>query len=266
LGKGRPLSVWFDVHGEGPAVALVHAGIADSRMYDPQLRTFPEAHQVVRVDLPGFGESPFESNVVSYRGAIGEALDGVSVDRAAIVGTSLGGRAALELALDSPERVSALVLVGAGIDDHDWSEEVERFSAEEIEALQRGDLEAAVTSNLRLWLAGPRRDLDAVDPELRELVGEMQRQAFRLSKGHDDLQADRLDPPASARLADVHVPTLVVTGDEDIDDIHAIADRLAREIPGAERATIADAAHLPSLERPDEFDRIVLPFLDKHGV
>ena len=78
----------------------------------------------------------------------------------------------------------------------------------------------------------------------------MQRQAFRLSKGHDDLQADRLEPPASARLDDVRVPTLVVTGDEDVEDIHAIADRLAREIPGAERATIPDAAHLPSLERP----------------
>jgi 3-oxoadipate enol-lactonase len=260
------VSVWFDIHGEGPAVALVHAGVADSRMWEPQLRTFPESHQVVRVDLPGFGESPFESSVVSYRGAIREALDGAGVERAALVGTSLGGRAALELALDSPDRVSALVLVGAGIDDHDWSEAVEQFATEEEAALGRGDLEAAVTANLRLWVAGPRRDLEAVDPQLRELVAEMQRQAFRLSKGHDDLQADRLDPPASARLADLHVPTLVLTGDEDVEDIHTIADRLASEIPGAERATIADAAHLPSLERPDEFDRIVLAFLAEHGV
>ena len=260
------MSVWFDIHGEGPAVALVHAGVADSRMWEPQLRTFPESHQVVRVDLPGFGESPFESSVVSYRGAIREALDGAGVERAALVGTSLGGRAALELTLDLPDRVSSLVLVGAGIDDHDWSEAVEQFAAEEEAALGRGDLEAAVTANLRLWLAGPRRDLEAVDPQLRELVAEMQRQAFRLSKGHDDLQADRLDPPASGRLAHLHVPTLVLTGDEDVEDIHTIADRLAREIPGAERATIADAAHLPSLERPDEFDRIVLAFLAEHGV
>jgi 3-oxoadipate enol-lactonase len=260
------VSVWFDVHGEGPAVVLVHAGVADSRMWEPQLRTFPASHRVVRVDLPGFGESPFETDVVSYRGAIREALDGAGVERAALVGTSLGGRSALELALDSPERVSALVLVGPGLDDHDWSEQVEAFGAEEEAALQRGDLDAAVTANLRLWLAGPRRDLDAVDPQVRELVAEMQRQAFRLSKGHDDLQADRLDPPASARLAEVQVPTLVLTGDEDVDDIHAIAERLQREISGAERATISDAAHLPSLERPDEFDRIVLAFLGKHGV
>jgi 3-oxoadipate enol-lactonase len=259
------VSVWFDVHGEGPAVALVHAGVADSRMWDPQLRTFPQSHRVVRVDLPGFGNSRFESNVVSYRGAIREALDQAEVERAAVVGTSLGGRAALELALDSPERVSALVLVGPGIDDHGWSEEVERFGEEEEAALARGDLDAAVTANLRLWVAGPRRELDDVARDVSELVAEMQRQAFRLGKGHDDLQADRLQPPASARLTDVQVPTLVLTGDEDVEDIHAIADRLAREIPGAERATIADAAHLPSLERPEEFDRIVLEFLRRHA-
>ena len=248
------MSVWFDVHGEGPAVALVHAGVADSRMWEPQLRTFPETHLVVRVDLPGFGETPFEDDVVSYRGAVRDALDLAGVERAALVGTSLGGRAVLELALESPERVSALVLVGPGIDDHEWSEEVEAFAAEEEAALGRGDLEAAVNANLRLWLAGPRRSVETIDAQHRALVAEMQRQAFRLSKGHDDLQADRLEPPASARLDDVRVPTLVVTGDEDVEDIHAIADRLAREIPGAERATIPDAAHLPSLERPDEFD------------
>jgi 3-oxoadipate enol-lactonase len=260
------MTAWFDVHGDGPAVALVHAGIADSRMWEPQLRTFSEAHRVVRVDLPGFGNSPFESNLVSYRGAIRDALDGAGVDRAAVVGTSLGGRAALEFALESPERVSALVLVGAGIDDHEWSEEVTRFAEEEEAALANGALDAAVTANLQLWIAGPRRSLDEVDPDVRDLVAEMQTQAFRLGKGHDDLQADRLEPAASTRLADVHAPTLVVTGDEDLEDIHAIADRLAREIPGAERATIAHAAHLPSLERPEEFDRIVLRFFGEHGV
>src|SRR5256885_11483371 len=136
------MSVWFDVHGEGPPVALVHAGIADSRMWAPQLRTFPDSHRVVRVDLPGFGESPFEGNVVSFRGAIRDALDGAGVKRAALVGTSLGGRAALELALDSPDRVSALVLVGPGRDEREWSARVERFGGAGEAGRERGDLEA----------------------------------------------------------------------------------------------------------------------------
>ena len=219
------MTVWHDVRGEGPPVVLLHAGVSDSRLWEPQLDSFAQSHTVLRVDLPGFGNSPLETNPVSFRGAVRDAMDAEGIDRAALVGVSLGGNTALELALESPERVTALVLVGAGLPDHEWS-----------------------------------------DPALRELVGEMQKQAFRQQKGHEDVRMLRLDPPESERLAEVKVPTLVVTGEEDVADIHLIADRLAAGIPGAERATIADAAHLPSLERPEEFDRIVLDFLARHGV
>jgi 3-oxoadipate enol-lactonase len=260
------VSAWYDVHGEGSPLVLVHAGIADSRMWEPQVEPFSESHTVVRTDLPGFGRSPIETDEVSFSGSVREAMDAADIDRAALVGVSLGGRAALELAAESPERLSALVLVGPGIDDHEWSEEVRSFDAAEEEALERGDLDAAIDFNLRLWLAGPRRTLDAIDPEVTELVGEMQRDAFRLQKGHSDVRMARLDPPASRRLGGIPTPTLVVTGDEDLEDIHRIADRLAREIPGATRAKIAGAAHLPNLERPDEFNRIVLAFLGEHGV
>jgi len=260
------VSVWHDVHGEGPPVVLLHAGVSDSRLWEPQLGSFPQSHTVLRVDLPGFGNSPFETNPVSFRGAVRDAMDAEGIDRAALVGVSLGGNTALELTLESPERVSALVLVGAGLPDHEWSEEVMSFFAAEEEALERGDLDAAVDANLRMWLAGPRRSLEDIDRARRELVGEMQKQAFKQQKGHDDVRMLRLEPPESERLAEVKVPTLVLTGDEDVADIHRVADRLAAGIPGAERATIADAAHLPSLERPEEFDGIVLDFLARHGV
>lgn len=260
------MSVWHDVHGSGPAVVLVHAGIADSRMWGPQLRSFSDSHTVVRLDLPGFGNSPIETNPISYCGSVADALDAAGVERAAVVGTSLGGMVALDFALDSPERVSALVLVGAGTDDHNYSEKMQAFDAAEEAALARGDLDAAVNANLDFWVAGPRRTLDEVDPQIRELVAEMQRQAFAQSEGHEDLRALRLDPPASQRLGDVDVPTLVVTGNEDVDDILVMGDRLARDIPAAERATIAGAAHLPNLEQPEDFDRVVLAFLAKHGV
>jgi 3-oxoadipate enol-lactonase len=260
------VTVWYDLNGEGPPVVLLHAGVTDSRLWEPQLHSFPRAHTVMRVDLPGFGNSPFETNPVSFRGAVRDAMDAEGIDRAALVGVSLGGNTALELTLESPERVSALVLVGAGLPDHDWSEEVRSFFAAEDEALERGDLDAAVDANLRTWLAGPRRSLEDIDPAQRELVGEMQKQAFRQQKGHEDIRMLRLDPPESKRLAEVNVPTLVLTGDEDVADIHRIAERLAAGIPGAERATIADAAHLPSLERPEQFDRVVLDFLARHGV
>jgi 3-oxoadipate enol-lactonase len=232
---------------------LLHAGIADSRMYRQQVRTLAPARAL---DLPGFGITPLEPDSLDDRAFVRNALPEESVT---LIGTSLGGRIALELALEGPDRVAALVLVGPGLPGHEWSDEVRAFGTEEEEALERGDLDAAVEANVRLWLA------DAVDPDVRALVADMQRNAFVLHQGHDYKDVP-LDPPASERLVDVEAPTLVVTGDEDVRDIHEIADRLAAGIPGAERATIAGAGHLPSLERPDEFDRVVLAFLGKHGV
>ena len=111
-----------------------------------------------------------EPHVLSRRRSR-DAIDAGVSDRAASSATSLGGMVALDFALESPERVSALVLVGAGTDDHDCSEEMEAFDAAEEAALERGDLEAAVNANLDFWVAGPRRTLDEIDPKIRELVG-----------------------------------------------------------------------------------------------
>jgi 3-oxoadipate enol-lactonase len=232
---------------------LLHAGIADSRMYRQQPETLAPARAF---DLPGFGDGPPEPELVDYRAFVRERLPD---DPATLIGTSLGGRIALELALESPERVAALVLVGSGLDGHEWSEEVRAFGAEEHAALERGDLDAAVEANVNLWLA------DDVDPDVRALVADMQRTAFERRVGHD-IDVVPLDPPASTRLGEVRVPTLVVTGDEDVRDIHEIADTLAAGIPNAERAAIPGSGHLPTLERPDDFDRVVLAFLSKHGV
>ncbi|MFL5970516.1 MAG: alpha/beta fold hydrolase [Gaiellaceae bacterium] len=232
---------------------LLHAGVADSRMYGAQIEALAPARAF---DLPGFGQTPLDDDAPGLRDFVRERLPG---EPATLIGTSLGSIIALELALECPDRVAAMVLAGPSIDGHEWSAEVRAFGEEEEAALERGDLDAAVEANVRIWLA------DDADPAVRALVTEMQRRAFELQSDRR-LRMQRLDPPASTRLAEVRVPTLVVTGDEDVHDIHEIADRLAAEIPGAERATIAGAGHLPSLERPDEFNRIVLAFLREHGV
>jgi 3-oxoadipate enol-lactonase len=248
--------------GEGRAVVLVHEAIADSRMWDPQWETFPRSYRTIRYDLRGYGRSPLAPGAYSHARDLIAVLDELGLERTALVGGSMGARATLEVAVAQPERVEKLVLMDPGVPGHAWSDETQAGWADEDAALERGDLDAAVEINLRMWVDGPRRAPDEVDTGVRERVREMQRRAFELqvpvgeSAAEEPLVENLLD-----RLGEITAPTLVLTGDEDRDDMQAIADRLAAEIPNARRASIDGAAHIPSLERPDEFDRLVLDFL-----
>jgi 3-oxoadipate enol-lactonase len=256
------MELYSEVAGDGPAVALVHEGICDSRMWDPQWETFTRDHRVLRYDLRGFGRSPLEAGRYAHAQDLIDVLDGHGFERTALVGGSLGGRVVLELALARPETVAALVLVAPGLPGHDWAEEMEAAWGEEEAALEAGDLDAAVEINLRTWVDGPRRSPDDVDPGVRSAVAEMQRRALELQLPFEETaEEELLVPDLPQRLGEITAPTLLVVGEEDVPDMHAIADRLVSEIPGARRATIRGAAHVPSLERPAEFDELVLPFL-----
>lgn len=255
--------------GDGPPVVLLHAGIADSRMWDEQMPSFSRRHRIIRYDLRGFGRSdlPAETKPWSAREDLVALLDTLELERASLVGCSNGGRVALETALVAPERVEALVLVGPGLADHDWSEEMERIDSEEEAAFERGDYETVADLMVRTWVDGPRRRPGEVDAHVRERVramqlGDARRMGEHLAAGGELVPEARLDPPAGTRLGEVAAPTLVLVGAEDVDDIHRIADRLTDGIRGARRATIERAAHVPNMERPAEFDRVVLDFLD----
>jgi 3-oxoadipate enol-lactonase len=258
------MGIYAEVAGEGPAVALIHEGICDSGMWEAQWEAYSRRHRVLRLDLRGFGRSPLEAGTFSNARDVIETLEAQGFSRTALVGVSLGGRVALEVALARPDLVSALVLVAPGFPGHDWSDEVKAGWAEEEAAFEAGDLDTAVEVNLRTWVDGPRRRPEDVDPDVRRRVGEMQRRAFELQLPFEDsAEEELLVPDLADRLGELGMPVLVLVGDEDVQDMHEIAARLAREIPGARSATIAGTAHVPSMERPAEFDELVLGFLDE---
>ncbi len=255
------MELYTEVAGEGPAVALLHEGICDSRMWDAQWETWSTSFRLLRLDLRGFGRSPLQPGAYSNARDVIDTLARHEIERAALVGVSLGGRVALEVALARPELVSALVLVAPGLPGHDWSEELQAQWAEEEAAFEAGDLDAAVEVSLQTWVDGPRRRPEDVDRAVRERVAEMQRRAYELQQLEDE--EELLVPDLAQRLGEIRAPTLVAVGDEDQPDMHAIAERLAREIPGARLETIPATAHVPSMERPREFEELVLPFLQE---
>jgi 3-oxoadipate enol-lactonase len=242
-------------------VLLLHAGIADSRMWRPQAETLRAAgHRVLAPDLRGFGERPLQLEPFSYARDAEQLLDGPT----AVVGASLGGRVALELALLRPDLVERLVLIAPGLSGWDWSPETRAGWAAEEAAFEQGDFGQAAEAALRMWVDGPGREPNAVDPALRASVGEMVIRSYELQQRAWDegaVEQDVLDPPVRERLGEIDCPTLVLVGGEDIGDMQAIAAHVAASVPGARLVGLPGTAHLPSLERPAEVDALLLEFL-----
>ena len=255
-------AIFYEVAGAGPGVALIHAGIADHRMWDDQFSVFAERFRVVRHDHRGFGASSTPDGPFSFRADLAAVLRAVGIERAHLIGTSLGGGVALDFALTYPERVASLVLVAAALGGSQPSEALrERWRAIN-EARERDGLDAANELELRLWVDGTGRTPEEVDPTVRERVREMNRAVLaREPENEAGGEPQRLDPPAIERLHEIAAPTLVLVGDRDVPDILANAERLAAGIAGARKVVLPGVAHLPPLECPDEFNRIVLDFL-----
>jgi 3-oxoadipate enol-lactonase len=159
---------------------------------------------------------------------------------AALVGSSYGGLYCLDFAARHPDLVTDLVLLDAPLPDHDWSDEVHAYAAEEDRLLEAGDLDAATELNLAFWA-----------PTVADRLRPMTRWSLELE----------IEEIEQVDLSAVRARTLVAVGEHDKADFRAIAERLARELPNAELATIEGAGHLPSMERPDETAALVRRFL-----
>jgi 3-oxoadipate enol-lactonase len=241
-------------------VMLLHTGIADSGMWQPQVEVLRAAgYRVLAPDLRGFGQQVLEPVPFSHVRDVEALLDGP----AAVIGNSLGGRVALELAVLRPELVERLVLIAPGLPRWEWSDETRAGWAEEEAAFERGDFAAAAEASLRLWVDGPRRSPQAVDADMRSAVRAMVLRSYELQQDAWEAGAEEeeLDPPINERLGEIRCPTLVLVGDEDVADMLAIAAHVADSVTGARLVNVSGAAHLPSLERADEINALLLAFL-----
>jgi pimeloyl-ACP methyl ester carboxylesterase len=247
--------------GEGPAVVLLHAGIADRTMWR---RLMPElaaaGYRVVAIDLPGFGRSAVAAELDAPWRDVLETCDEIGVDRFAVVGNSFGGAVALRIAATAPERLTALVLVSAPPLELDPSPRLRAVWDDEEEALSEGDVDAATAAVVDGWT------LPDAPAELREQIAAMQARAF-------ELQLDAPEPPEApdpieaeeGLLGRLGVPALVVAGELDMPDFLEGATPLAQALGVAPPTVIAGAGHLAPLEQPDAFAELLTTFLAEHA-
>jgi 3-oxoadipate enol-lactonase len=252
----------FERAGSGPALILLHAGVGDLRLWEPQFQEFARHYDVVRFDFSGFGSSPVPTEAYSFLNDLRDVMDDLGIDRAALVGESMGAHTALEAALEMPERVGAVVAAATVISPGGFSSALKDFQAAEEELVAANDLEGATNLTLSAWVDGPGRASGEVDPDLRARVFGMALTAYKNWQAADpDLAYEELDPPLQERIADIAAPVLAIWPTLDMPDAKTSTEWIVATVPGARLAVIEGAAHIVNMEKPDEFNRVALDFL-----
>lgn len=249
---------YYELAGRGPAVVLVHAGIADSRMWDGQFEALAAAHTVLRYDLRGFGRTPPAPGPFDHADDLRALLDGLGLTRVALVGCSLGSRTALIFALSHPARVERLVLSSPAISGLSYDGPPPRQAAELDAADEAGDRARVNELEMQIWVDGPRRRPDEVAPAVRALAADMN----AIALANEGIGQEQRPLSAAERLGEVSAPALVVAGELDAARTLAAAEALLARLPHARGVTIANAAHLPNMEQPEAFNAALLSFLE----
>lgn len=259
--------LYYEAEGpaSAPAVLLLHAGCATLRMWDPLVPTLVDDHYVVRFDNRGFGQTRTDDVKFSDRDDARDVLDHLGVEQATVVGASRGGRIALDLALEAPERVVGVMTVGcepSGFPDTELTDEEDAAFDAMDDAYEEADWERLTQLETALWVVGPSREEAALDPAFVD-------RAYELNRPNAVHRAEApvsvpLEPPAYERLADLRMPVLATVGEFDLSFELAAQAFIVDAVGQATGYVFSDTAHLPSVEHPDEFNAVLGAWLAKH--
>jgi pimeloyl-ACP methyl ester carboxylesterase len=251
------------MRGRGPVV-LLHAGVADKRMWTRQLQVWPQA-SALAYDRRGFGATETADEHYSHLQDLLAVLDASAGRSAILVGCSQGGRIAIDMALSHPDRVRALVLVAPAISGEPETESYPPPLQALVEALERaeeaGDLDRINALEAHVWLDGPLALEGRVSGSVRELFLAMNGNALR-----SDPRGTEIEPPSAIeRLQQIAQPTLVIWGDLDLPEVQQRCRELVTTLPNAGAHVLPGTAHLPNLEQPLEFNRVLQEFVSRLG-
>lgn len=249
--------IYYEIDGSGPPVVLIHGALSDTRIWEPQVAALAERFTVVRFDQRGYGRSTLPPTPYRSHEDFRRVFAALGLDRPHVVGSSMGGRFAVDFAVAYPDALRSLVVHPGGLSGDDYQDPAAlEGPAAVAQAVARGDFGAAM--RLVLELAPMRRA--AADPEIRDRLETIIRDHAWRSFEEPDPWLDT-ETPATEHLGEISVPTLVITGEHDIADHHRQARLLADGIQDARLVVIPGASHMVNLEQPDLFNDAVLEFL-----
>ncbi len=254
--------IYYEVAGSGSPFVMIHAGVAESRQWNNEFAYFADTHQVLRYDMRGYGKSEPVDGEFSHMGDLVAVLGILEFHEPLILmGCSMGGGLAMDFALTHPSRVKALIMVGSGPSGLDLDVPTPAKFAEAEKAFEAGDLDLTCEIETQIWFDGMDRTPEQVNQEMRKLLYEMNRKALAYEAMKLGNRLPNTETLAFDRLADLKIPVLVIVGAHDNPYIQGAADYMAENIPSAKKVKMEDAAHLPNMDHPEEFQRIVTGFL-----
>ncbi|MCI0713409.1 MAG: alpha/beta hydrolase [Chloroflexi bacterium] len=247
-------------------LVFIHAGVADSRSWQQQVDFFAQQSRVLIYDVRGYGQTVMPPNhSYSHHEDLKALLDYLQINTCKIVGMSMGGAIALNFALTHPHMVEAMVLLGSACGGYKLTDpQLEELWEAAGDAFDAGDKHLAAHIEMETWLVGPERDLDDVPRHLREQVIEMILRSYELEEQAEGAKEIPLDPPAFVRLGEIKTPALILVGEDDTEAIKTVSAILHERMAHTKKVVMEDTAHLPNMEKPDEFNRLVLDYLLTH--
>lgn len=253
--------LYHEVAGEGHPLLLVHADVADSRMWDEQFPVFARHYRVIRYDKRGYGKTTSQDAAFSPRQDIVALLDHLGIARTAILGLSNGGQLALDFTLEYPQRITALIAAstGASGDQPSATAAEMRLFGEFMALEEQKDVPGLIELGVRVWADGPGQPAGRAEASVRERLRAMMDVHYRLHP--EQLRPRDLEPPAVGRLGEIRVPTLVIAGDLDFTGVIGAASLLAKRVAGARKVVFPGTAHMVNMEQPERFNAQVLDFL-----
>ncbi|WP_395358859.1 alpha/beta fold hydrolase [Streptomyces sp. YH02] len=242
--------VWADdAGGDGLPLVLLHPGVGDSSVWDPLLPALVAGRRVIRYDVRGYGRSPAPTAEYSPVRDLAEVLDHFEIERAVLVGSSMGGATSVDFALEAPERVAGLALLVPGVSGYDGLATGEFF--ERLETLATaGDMDTIVRLALRAWAraGGGTPESDPVAAALCRAV---------LPAWFSNIGHQLTGPPAFDRLGEISAPTLLALGELDRPEVVRCNEEMAERIPGCRLVRLPASDHYPTLREPERVVRLI---------
>ena len=254
--------IYVEETGKGDPIILLHGGLLDHRMWRKQVDDLSKSFRVITVDMPGHGQTINGDSTIMFNRVLLKIIDTLKIDKASLIGLSLGGVAATDFAISHPDKCDKVILAAPGLVGWDFKQDsvLARQDEDRSKAFATKDTLGFVESFVQSWTDGPQRSPDQVNSEVRDSVKHwvyenIKRHQFRHWPGFTE------NPPASEVLDSIKSPVLIIVGNIDMKDIVMITSLMESKFPDVRKITFDRVAHMVNLENPIQFNEEVKNFL-----